>query len=145
MARPACAPRLGPASLPPAVRAGPAFGGRRSAPPGARSTHTGGRLLRDGLAGAFGFEREHYDVSMRIGEHLLLPAVRAAPDEALIVADGFSRREQIAHATSRRALHLAEVLHAAARQERGEELPRVCMERDYWGREEIPQAVPYGS
>jgi Fe-S oxidoreductase len=63
-----------------------------------------------GLAGGFGYERRHYDLSMKIGELALLPAVRAAPPEALIVADGFSCRSQIEHGTHRRALHLAEVL-----------------------------------
>jgi FAD/FMN-containing dehydrogenase/Fe-S oxidoreductase len=64
-----------------------------------------------GMAGAFGFERgEHYDVSVKAGERVLLPAVRAAPDDTMIVADGFSCREQIRQCTGRRALHLAEVL-----------------------------------
>jgi Fe-S oxidoreductase len=66
-----------------------------------------------GMAGAFGFERAHYDVSMTIGERVLLPAVRAADDDVLIVADGFSCREQIVQATDRRALHMAELLHMA--------------------------------
>jgi FAD/FMN-containing dehydrogenase/Fe-S oxidoreductase len=67
-----------------------------------------------GMAGAFGFERgERYEVSMQCGELVLLPAVRSAPADALIVADGFSCREQIAQATDRRALHLAEVLRMA--------------------------------
>jgi FAD/FMN-containing dehydrogenase/Fe-S oxidoreductase len=66
-----------------------------------------------GMAGAFGFERgEHYELSMKIGERSLLPAVRSAPEEALLVANGFSCREQIAQSTGRRALHLAEVLDA---------------------------------
>ena len=68
------------------------------------------------MAGSFGFERQHYDVSMRAGERVLLPAVRDAPEEALIVADGFSCRTQIAQATNRRALHLAEVIEMAARE-----------------------------
>jgi Fe-S oxidoreductase len=68
-----------------------------------------------GLAGSFGFERgEHYDVSMAAGERVILPAVRDAGPQALIVADGFSCREQIAHGTGRRALHLAQVLRLAA-------------------------------
>ena len=66
-----------------------------------------------GMAGAFGFEREHYDVSMACGERALLPAVRAAPKDTLIVADGFSCREQIAQTTDRRALHTAEVVRLA--------------------------------
>ena len=63
-----------------------------------------------GMAGAFGFEREHYDVSLAVGERVLLPAVRAAAPETYIVADGFSCREQIAQATGQRALHLAQLL-----------------------------------
>jgi Fe-S oxidoreductase len=66
-----------------------------------------------GMAGAFGFEADHYDISLAIGERVLLPAVRAAARDTLIVADGFSCREQIAQATDRRALHLAEVVHLA--------------------------------
>lgn len=69
-----------------------------------------------GMAGSFGFERDHFDVSMKVGELVLLPAVRSAPRDTLIVADGFSCREQIAQATNRRALHLAELLDMAARE-----------------------------
>ncbi len=63
-----------------------------------------------GMAGAFGFKPEHYATSQKIGELALLPAVRAAAADTLIVADGFSCREQIEQATGRRTLHLAEVL-----------------------------------
>ncbi len=63
-----------------------------------------------GMAGSFGFDRRKYDISMRIGEQVLLPAIRATPQDTLIIADGFSCREQIAQATGRQALHLAEVL-----------------------------------
>ena len=68
-----------------------------------------------GMAGSFGFERDKdkYDISQAIGELELLPAVRKAPADWLIIADGFSCREQIAQGTSRRALHLAEVLQMA--------------------------------
>jgi Fe-S oxidoreductase len=67
-----------------------------------------------GMAGAFGFEKgEHYDVAVRAGERALLPAVRSAAPESLIIADGFSCREQIAQGTDRRALHLAQVLDMA--------------------------------
>jgi hypothetical protein len=68
------------------------------------------------MAGSFGFERDHYDVSMKVGERVLLPAVRRAPKDALIVADGFSCRTQIAQATERRALHLADLIEMAARE-----------------------------
>jgi len=70
-----------------------------------------------GMAGSFGFERDKYDISMAIGELELLPAVRRAPADWLIVADGFSCREQIAQGTDRRALHLAEVLQMALHNE----------------------------
>jgi Fe-S oxidoreductase len=73
-----------------------------------------------GMAGAFGFERgEHYELSMRIGERALLPAVRSAPEDALLIADGFSCREQISQSTGRHALHLAEVLEMALEEESG--------------------------
>ena len=65
-----------------------------------------------GMAGGFGFMKESYEVSMKAGERVLLPAVRSAGD-ALVVADGFSCREQIRQATGRDALHLAEVLRMA--------------------------------
>ena len=63
-----------------------------------------------GMAGPFGFEKKSYDVSQTLGERVLLPAVRAADTGTVIVTDGFSCREQIAQNTSRRAVHLAEVL-----------------------------------
>jgi Fe-S oxidoreductase len=66
-----------------------------------------------GMAGAFGFERQHYDVSMRVGERVILPAVRETDQDTLIIADGFSCREQIEQATGRQPLHLAEVLRMA--------------------------------
>jgi Fe-S oxidoreductase len=66
-----------------------------------------------GMAGSFGFEAEHYDVSVAVGERRLLPAVRRADDDTLIIADGFSCREQIAGLTDRGALHLAQVLQMA--------------------------------
>jgi FAD/FMN-containing dehydrogenase/Fe-S oxidoreductase len=72
-----------------------------------------------GMAGAFGFERgEHYDVSMRCAERALLPEVRRASLETLVIADGFSCREQIRQGTAREALHLAEILRMAMREER---------------------------
>jgi FAD/FMN-containing dehydrogenase/Fe-S oxidoreductase len=66
-----------------------------------------------GMAGSFGFERDKYDLSVAIGELELLPAVRRAPADWLIIADGFSCREQIAQGSPRHALHLAEVLQMA--------------------------------
>ena len=70
-----------------------------------------------GMAGAFGFEKEKYPVSLAIGELELLPAVRNAPEDWLIIANGFSCREQIRQCTGRHALHLAEVIQLAMRQD----------------------------
>jgi Fe-S oxidoreductase len=67
-----------------------------------------------GMAGSFGFEAEHYDLSMKIAEQRLLPVVRAA-NGAIIVASGVSCREQIEHGTGRRALHPIEVLASKLR------------------------------
>jgi Fe-S oxidoreductase len=69
-----------------------------------------------GMAGAFGFEKEHYDVSIACGERVLLPAVRKAAKDTLIVADGFSCREQISQTTDRQALHVAQVLQMALQE-----------------------------
>ena len=66
-----------------------------------------------GMAGSFGFEASHYDISIQVGERVLLPAVRAADGRTAVVADGFSCREQIAQATPRRALHLSQLLRFA--------------------------------
>jgi Fe-S oxidoreductase len=65
-----------------------------------------------GMAGAFGYERTHFEVSRAIGARVLFPAIDKAPSDAIIVADGFSCRSQIRHfCPSRRPLHLAEVLN----------------------------------
>ena len=66
-----------------------------------------------GMAGAFGYEAEHYEVSMKIGELDLLPAVRAADVDTLIVADGTSCRHQIKDGAQRSAVHVARVLERA--------------------------------
>lgn len=66
-----------------------------------------------GMAGSFGFEAEHVDVSMQMGELKLLPAVRDAAAGTIIVAAGVSCRQQIAHGAGRRALHPAQVLREA--------------------------------
>ena len=71
-----------------------------------------------GMAGPFGFDAGKYDVSMAIGERVLLPAVRTTPADTLIVSDGFSCREQIQQATGRKALHLAEVVQLALGSEK---------------------------
>ncbi|WP_326837328.1 FAD-binding and (Fe-S)-binding domain-containing protein [Amycolatopsis rhabdoformis] len=75
-----------------------------------------------GLAGNFGFERGHYDVSVAAGEQVLLPAVRAAPLDTVVLADGFSCRTQIAHGSERVAAHLAQLI-ASALPDRPTELP----------------------
>jgi len=64
-----------------------------------------------GMAGSFGFEREHYDISIALGNRRLAPAVKAAAAETEIVAPGISCRQQIQHLAGRRAKHPAEVLH----------------------------------
>ncbi|WP_033441411.1 FAD-binding and (Fe-S)-binding domain-containing protein [Saccharothrix sp. NRRL B-16314] len=63
-----------------------------------------------GLAGNFGFERGHYDVSMAVGEETLFPAVRAAAPDTAIVADGFSCRTQVRHGSSATPVHTATLL-----------------------------------
>jgi len=67
-----------------------------------------------GMAGPFGFERDKFPIAQAIGERVLLPAVRKATSDTIVVADGFSCREQIWQSTGRRAVHLAEVLRTAA-------------------------------
>ncbi len=68
-----------------------------------------------GMAGSFGYEVEHFEVSQKIGELVLFPAVRSAPDSTIIAASGTSCRHQIKDGTGRRALHPIEILHAATR------------------------------
>jgi Fe-S oxidoreductase len=69
-----------------------------------------------GLAGSFGFEQGHHEISVEIGEQRLLPAVREAAEETLIVADGFSCKTQIEQLSDRRALHTAQLLEMALDQ-----------------------------
>ena len=69
-----------------------------------------------GMAGGFGYETAHYDTGLACGERVLLPAVRDAAPDTLIVADGFSCREMIRQETTRRALHVAQVLQMALRE-----------------------------
>ena len=66
-----------------------------------------------GMAGSFGFEADKYEVSKAVGERVLLPAVRAADPDTLLIADGFSCREQVADLTGRGALHTAQILQMA--------------------------------
>jgi FAD/FMN-containing dehydrogenase/Fe-S oxidoreductase len=79
-----------------------------------------------GMAGAFGYEKDKYGVSIACGERRLLPAVREAEDTMLIVADGFSCREQIAQETQRRPLHLAEVLALGLEGDPGGRAPELA-------------------
>jgi len=66
-----------------------------------------------GVAGAFGLESRHYDVSMKIGEEYLLPAVRKAAEDTYIVVEGFSCRTQISDGTGREPMHMSELLRLA--------------------------------
>jgi FAD/FMN-containing dehydrogenase/Fe-S oxidoreductase len=69
-----------------------------------------------GMAGSFGFEAGKYKISVKIGERVLLPAIRQAPPDTLIIADGFSCVRQIEDLTGRRAFHIAELLQMAIRE-----------------------------
>lgn len=70
-----------------------------------------------GMAGSFGFERgRHYEVSQACGERALLPAVREAEAQTLLIANGFSCQQQIGQGTGRRPQHLAEVMQMALRR-----------------------------
>ncbi len=66
-----------------------------------------------GMAGSFGYEKEHYALSMQIGELVLLPAVRQQPDDVIIAAPGTSCRHQIKDGCNRKALHPVEILYDA--------------------------------
>jgi FAD/FMN-containing dehydrogenase/Fe-S oxidoreductase len=66
-----------------------------------------------GMAGAFGYEKEHYDLSMKIGEMILFPAVRNAAEETVITAPGTSCRHHITDGTGRKAFHPVEVMYDA--------------------------------
>jgi FAD/FMN-containing dehydrogenase/Fe-S oxidoreductase len=82
-----------------------------------------------GMAGSFGFERDKYGISVEIGERKLLPAVRRAPISTVIMADGFSCREQITQETDRHALHLAEVIQMGLHQQMEGSGPEVYPEK----------------
>ena len=71
-----------------------------------------------GMAGSFGYEKEHYDVSMKVGELVLFPAVRQLAADVLIAAPGTSCRHQIHDGTGRTALHPVQILRAAIRKDR---------------------------
>jgi Fe-S oxidoreductase len=92
-----------------------------------------------GMAGSFGFEAgEKYEVSLRCAERKLLPAVRATTHEGLIIADGFSCREQIRQESNRQALHLAEVVRLSSL---GGTLAKRWPERGYL-RQDFPRLHP---
>ena len=63
-----------------------------------------------GMAGPFGFEKEKYDLSQKLGERVLLPIARSKPANAILVTDGFSCAEQITQNTNAKPMHLAELL-----------------------------------
>jgi Fe-S oxidoreductase len=69
-----------------------------------------------GMAGSFGFKAEHYDLSMRVGELALLPALRTTAKDTIVISDGFSCRQQIEQATDRKGMHLAEVIQRALQE-----------------------------
>jgi FAD/FMN-containing dehydrogenase/Fe-S oxidoreductase len=83
-----------------------------------------------GMAGAFGFEAAHYDVSIKAGERVLLPKVRNADPRTIVIADGFSCREQVAQTTNRQALHPAQVMKMAI-DDRGRRRDDAFPERRY--------------
>ena len=66
-----------------------------------------------GMAGSFGYEKEHYDLSMKIGELVLFPTVRSQPAGVIIAAPGTSCRHQVKDGTGRKALHPVEILYDA--------------------------------
>jgi len=75
-----------------------------------------------GMAGSFGFEKgDKYDVSIQAGERALLPQVRETPKDTIVLADGFSCREQISQRTDRQGLHIAQVIQLALHGDRGSE------------------------
>jgi Fe-S oxidoreductase len=91
-----------------------------------------------GLAGSFGYEAgEQYEVSVKAGERVLLPRVRDAAPETLVVTDGFSCRSQIEHGSDRRALHLAQVVRMAERDGPGG--PRAAPPESDYGRQPTPE------
>jgi Fe-S oxidoreductase len=93
-----------------------------------------------GMAGSFGYEADHYKVGLDCGERVLLPAVRNAPEDELIVTDGFSCREMIRQETHRRALHFAQVLQMA--HDEGPAGPRDALPEARYTTLERTPAVP---
>jgi Fe-S oxidoreductase len=88
-----------------------------------------------GMAGPFGFDSGHFDVSMAVGERALLPKVREAGKNVIVVANGFSCREQISQTTDRQAIHPAQVLKMAIDDRdvtRDDEFPELRFMPDVW-------------
>ena len=71
-----------------------------------------------GMAGSFGYEKEHYEVSQKMAQAALLPALREAPEDALVIADGTSCRHQIRDGAGRNPVHVAQVLRRALKAKR---------------------------
>jgi len=76
------------------------------------------------MAGSFGFEKEKYEVSMKVGERRLLPKARECPQDTLLIADGFSCREQVEQGAGKVPLHIAQVVQLAVREKKGAPLVR---------------------
>jgi hypothetical protein len=94
------------------------------------------------MAGSFGYEADHYKVGLDCGERVLLPTVRKAPDDELIVTDGFSCREMILQETDRQALHFAQVLQMALHE--GPARPQGPLPEQRYASLERTAAVPTG-
>jgi Fe-S oxidoreductase len=95
-----------------------------------------------GMAGSFGYEADHYQVGLDCGERVLLPAVRSAATDELIVTDGFSCREMIRQETGRQAVHFAQVLQIALRE--GPSGPQGTFPEKRYATVEKTPAVPAG-
>ena len=93
-----------------------------------------------GMAGSFGYEADHYDVGLACGERVLLPAVRKAGHDELIITDGFSCREMIQQETPRRAFHFAQVLQMGLRE--GSDGVPVSYAEKHYATENRTPAVP---
>ena len=75
------------------------------------------------MAGAFGYEKEHYDLSMQIGELVLFPAIRKQSKDVIIAAPGTSCRHQIKDGTGRKSYHPVEILWAALKEVSADDAP----------------------
>ena len=84
-----------------------------------------------GLAGNFGFEKGHYDVSLACAERVLLPAVRAADRDVAVLADGFSCRVQLRQSTTREPVHLAQLAARALGVTGGNTRPALSVSSDH--------------